>query len=244
MTVGGFLVLPGFYSHRYDFAAYPLFGESDLSLHLAVAFLAYLFLDLSLGMLFYRSQMTILNGYFHHTIYSLMTLFAIHRRLPMVYLLYWPEELPMVLMSIGALNPAARVNMRFGLSYFVTRICWHIYLTASLWSHEMILGVLSLAVFPLNAYFFYGWVKQQLRKRGENRKKAKLEDDVESDAENETKTPGLRRRRTANTPVSSTESSEEKNNILESRSRFAKLRERLNAAWRRMRRKGRPQKMC
>lgn len=152
MTIAGFLALPGFFIYGYDFASYPFFGASDLSFHLNVGFLAYLMLDLSLGLLFYPSQITLLNGYFHHSLYSFVGLFAIHKRLPMAFILFWPEELPMVLMSIGALNPSARVNKRYGFSYFVTRIIWHLWLAASLWRNSRVLGMVAGGLFPLNAY--------------------------------------------------------------------------------------------
>ncbi|KAI9022470.1 hypothetical protein DFJ74DRAFT_92183 [Hyaloraphidium curvatum] len=165
MTAAGLLALVGFVLYRYDFERYPVFGSTDLSFHLVVLFQAYLLLDLSFGVIFYRSQMTVLNGYVHHCIYSFVALYAVATRLPTVFILFWFEELPMVLLAVGAMNPKVRVNKRYGSSYFVTRILWHAWLTADLFRENRTIGAIAAAILPLNAYWMYTWVRQQVRKR-------------------------------------------------------------------------------
>jgi hypothetical protein len=185
MTISGFCALPGFVKHGYDFAQYSLFGDTDLSYHLCVAFQSYLLLDIGLGSIFYRSQITVLNGYFHHALYSWVVLYSLYTRLNMVFLLFWPEELPMLLMSLGALNPSIRVNMRFGFTYFVTRILWHIYLMRSLFQQDKAIGAVAALILPLNGYWFIGWVKQNLRRRRARKleESSGSESEVESDVE-------------------------------------------------------------
>jgi hypothetical protein len=71
------------------------------------------------------------------------------------------SELPTVILSLGSYNKKFRNDSLFGLTFFTTRICYHIFLTYMFRKHSLLLGV-ALSALSLHIYWFWNWVKKYL----------------------------------------------------------------------------------
>lgn len=131
-------------------------GGMNFGKIIVLYFTAYLIMDLYLGHYDYRKYMDNLSGYFHHVIYSFINILALYTGVFHVYLLHMLSELPTFIMAIGQFDPKFRNDNLFGLTFFLTRILYHIFLTWTFRDNTMILG-LSLASLGLHLFWFKGW---------------------------------------------------------------------------------------
>lgn len=136
------------------------FTNSDFFiLHLSICnLISYLITDCIVGYNKYHKYMCKLSGYFHHIVYTFISLFTlIKTETAPFYFLYMIEELPTIYLSTGSYNKKLRRDKTFGLTFFITRICFHLFLTY-LFRHNtlfLILGGLSLS---LHLYWFKNWL--------------------------------------------------------------------------------------
>lgn len=131
-------------------------GGMNFGKVIVLYFTAYLIMDLYIGHYDYRKYMDNLSGYFHHTIYSLINILSLYIGVFPVYFLNMLSELPTFIMSIGQFDQKFRNDYLFGLTFFLTRILYHIYLTWS-FRHNTLILCISLAAFCLHVYWFKGW---------------------------------------------------------------------------------------
>lgn len=118
--------------------------------------MAYFITDCVLGYYKYHKYMCNLSGYFHHIIYIIVSIVSFRIDAVGLYILYLIEELPTIFLSTGSYNQLLRKDYTFGLTFFLTRIVYHIFLT---WKFQssflfLIIGVLSLSV---HSYWFKNW---------------------------------------------------------------------------------------
>lgn len=139
-------------------------GGMDFGKIIVLYFTAYLIMDLYIGHYDYRKYMGTLSGYFHHTIYSFVSVLSLYIGVFPVYFLHMMSELPTFLMAIGQFDTKFRNDNLFGLTFFLTRILYHIYLTWTFRQNNIILG-LSLTALSLHIYWFYGWFKKYYLKK-------------------------------------------------------------------------------
>jgi hypothetical protein len=66
------------------------------------------------------------------------------------------SELPTFLLSIGSFDSSFRNDKLFGITFFITRIVYHIILTI-IFRKNNTMFYLSLAALSLHIYWFYGW---------------------------------------------------------------------------------------
>jgi len=131
--------------------------------------------DVVFGVICYPKYLDPLSGWIHHIVYIWMMYFSCTgdgifvRDKPFasafVYMVI--EEFPTFLLALGSVVPKMRVNMRFGLSFFILRILYHAYIVS--WAYVskfhfpgMCLYYLTLV---MHGNWMIGWVKQQLKRR-------------------------------------------------------------------------------
>lgn len=131
-------------------------GGMDFGKVIALYFTAYLIMDLYIGHYDYRKYMDSLSSYFHHIVYSIINILALYTGIFHVYFLHMLSELPTFIMAIGQFDTNYRNDNLFGLTFFLTRILYHIFLTWTFRHNTLILG-LSLAALCLHIYWFKGW---------------------------------------------------------------------------------------
>jgi len=137
-----------------------LTSDDNYILHLStLQIISYFISDTTIGFFKYHKYMCTLAGYTHHIIYTFISILAIKLNCTNYYLLYMIEELPTIFLSTGNYDEFLRNNNLFGLTFFSTRILYHIYLTWTLRHNYMflILGGLSLA---LHSFWFKNWFKK------------------------------------------------------------------------------------
>lgn len=126
-------------------------------------FTAYLLMDCYLGYMYYPEFMTSLSGYIHHSIYLVINMCALYTGLYPLYLLYMILELPSFLLNIGSFNNSLRSDKLFGLSFFITRILYHIYLLYVI--NVNTITLFGVPILGIHIYWFKNWVRYILYKK-------------------------------------------------------------------------------
>lgn len=125
--------------------------------------------DLTLGLIFYPSELGLLTTYIHHTLYTWLMIFGmtsnggfVQTKGPFTtaFLFCTIEELPTFFLALGSIFPTCRTDLGFGATFFILRIVFHI----TILHHEMACNgyapMYSLIILTLllHLYWFYGWV--------------------------------------------------------------------------------------
>lgn len=131
-------------------------GGMDFGKVIVLYFTAYLIMDLYIGHYDYRKYMQTLTSYFHHTMYCFINMISLYFGVFPLYFLHMFSELPSFIMGIGQFDIKFRNDNLFGLTFFLTRIFYHIYLTWTFRHNNIVLG-LSLGTLALHIYWFKGW---------------------------------------------------------------------------------------
>lgn len=155
-----------FYVSNYDKNVYinSLSWISDTIAQISILnFTAYLIMDCYLGYTYYPEFMTSLSGYVHHSIYLVINMYALYTGLYPLYLLYMVSELPSFLLNVGSFNKEWRNDILFGLSFFITRILYHIYLLYVI--NINIISVFGIPILGIHIYWFKNWVRYILYKK-------------------------------------------------------------------------------
>jgi len=148
-------------------------GTDAFILQLSVLnLMAYFITDCVLGYYKYHKYMCNLSGYFHHIVYIIVSIVSFRIDAVGLYILYLIEELPTIFLSTGSYNQLLRKDYTFGLTFFLTRIVYHIFLT---WRFQssflfLIIGILSLSV---HSYWFKNWCSKYLNILFKDQKKIK-----------------------------------------------------------------------
>jgi hypothetical protein len=139
-------------------------------------FQAYLVADLMMGAIYYRSQVALVTGWIHHTLYVFIVQVTIKRAWTHIFCLCALMELPTFILAISSLYPRLRSNVTFAVTFFATRIMFHIILCISYiipdnrlhaTGGSVLPSVLLAAIFPLHALWFKGCVKGFLKRHKE-----------------------------------------------------------------------------
>ena len=122
-------------------------------------FSAYLLMDIYIGNKEYPEYMKSLSGNFHHGVYTFVNMLSLYIGIFPIYLLHMLSELPTFILAIGSFDSSLRNNNLFGITFFLTRIGYHILLTY-IFRNNSYIYYLSLAALGLHIYWFYGWIKK------------------------------------------------------------------------------------
>jgi len=127
--------------------------------------ISYLIMDCVVGYNKYHKYMCKLSGYIHHIVYIFISsIVLIKPETAPFYFLYMIEELPTIYLSVGNYNKKLRSDKLFGFTFFITRICFHLFLTWKL-KYNMLFLILGLLALSLHIYWFKNWVKLMFKKK-------------------------------------------------------------------------------
>ncbi len=125
-------------------------------------------LDLVLGLIFYRSQLTLMTTYIHHSLYTWLMFFLVTGNglfvstpTPFSVAFIWCliEELPTFLLAFGSLFPSLRSDLLFGGTFFFLRLVYHSVLClvmARMGAYTPILVLYGLT-FLMHVVWFQTW---------------------------------------------------------------------------------------
>jgi hypothetical protein len=122
-------------------------------------FATFLFLDLSIGVIFYRKKIDILTGWIHHTSYLFTMAWILKNRMATVFVTMCLLEAPTFVLAIGSVNSKLRRDYLFALLFVSTRILFHahmIYATYCCPSLRLAPTIVLSIFFPLHCYWFSG----------------------------------------------------------------------------------------
>lgn len=122
-------------------------------------FMSYVIMDTIIGFCYYHKYMISLSGYFHHIFYFIVNLFTMYYERHMIFMMFFVSELPTLILGIGSINESLRSNYLFGITFFITRIVYHISMVFVLNSYKLILlfgGIASV----LHVFWFKNWLKK------------------------------------------------------------------------------------
>jgi hypothetical protein len=134
-------------------------GSLNFGKVIVLYFTAYLIMDVYVGSTEYPQYMKSLSGNFHHIIYTIVNLLSLYVGVYPLYLLNMISELPTFLLGIGSFDASLRDDNLFGVTFFLTRIVYHIFLLWMFRKHTLLL-CLSLAALGLHIYWFYNWFQK------------------------------------------------------------------------------------
>ncbi|KAJ1735059.1 RNA helicase [Coemansia biformis] len=137
------------------------------SLVLLGLFSAYLVWDLVLGTIYYRSTISVLTGYIHHTLFICITMFAVGHGVSAIFCLLCYNEIPTIVLAAGSVRKQWRSDALFTAVFFATRIVLHVIVMYKFYMHSEHRCVwrLMLLVLPMHVYWFYSALRSTLRRR-------------------------------------------------------------------------------
>ena len=145
--------------------------------------------DLIFGTLMYPEQMDPITAYVHHPLFiyimyasttghygwNPMTMKALYcDGFAPVFLIGCVEELPTFILGFGSVFPAWRLDIGFGVSFFLLRVIFHgcILVQSFLANvHPLVTGLCCLTM-VMHIFWFRGWVVSYLKKKPSVRKNA------------------------------------------------------------------------
>ncbi|KAH6574359.1 hypothetical protein BASA62_002452 [Batrachochytrium salamandrivorans] len=111
-------------------------------------------------------QIDLITGWLHHLIYPFVIVSAVVLQFPGAFLVAAFMELPTIVLALGHMKKSFRSEYLFGMSFFVTRIVFHLYFAwraYAVWYQYPFVMILALGTFPLHIHWFGRWVKRQIR---------------------------------------------------------------------------------
>jgi len=135
-------------------------------------FQAYLAADLTLGSIYYRSRISLLGGWIHHSMYVFVIELVVRGSWSHIFCLAGSMEIPTLIFAIATFFPHLRSDILFAVAFFTTRILFHLVLFVSYISEEnrmqatggsFIPAIILAMVFPLHALWFVGAIKSFIR---------------------------------------------------------------------------------
>ncbi len=145
--------------------------------------------DLALGSIYYRKLINVASGWVHHTVYTFLFSYVLHRRWTYIAATGAIFELPTFVMGIASMFPRLRSNMGFTATFFLTRIFFHFALivtmaTANGRAAPFVDGSWTpfaciTLPFPMHLWWGYKAVRSMRRRAAKRKlaKKAQLESD-------------------------------------------------------------------
>jgi len=141
-------------------------SDDELSRTICIFFKVFLFIDIIIGMLDYKSQVQFLSGWFHHIFYAGFLSWILTRNLSVGFALVTPLEFPTFLLALGTVFPSLRTDLSFGIVFFTTRILYHGFVIYLFYQFETVmLWPTILALWGLHWHWFLGWMRSMNKKR-------------------------------------------------------------------------------
>lgn len=161
------LTITGFYfaifaeldSKKYWTIEY-IYGDDIFSRIILIFFTSCNVMDLILGYIYYKEFLYPLTTICHHIFFITIVIIFLGTHTTRGFLITFVFELPTFLLSVGTVWPHLRNDLAFGITFFLTRICFHIlaiWRLASLGLDGIGWKVLCLP-FILHLHWFYKWI--------------------------------------------------------------------------------------
>jgi hypothetical protein len=121
-------------------------------------------MDLLLGIFYYHEFLYPLTTICHHIFFIAIVLIFLGTHTTRGFLITFVFELPTFLLSVGTVWPSLRNDFAFGITFFATRICFHV---LAIWRLAWLgfdgLGWKVLCLpFLLHLHWFYKWIGNYL----------------------------------------------------------------------------------
>lgn len=124
--------------------------------------------DIVVGVLFYPKHLDPLTAYVHHTVALWITyasttgdgLFTPVEPFASLFLVLMLVEIPTFLLALGAVFPALRTDIGFGVTFFLFRLVYLIVMVyyAHLYTAGTSVMVLGYGFLLLHTFWFYNWI--------------------------------------------------------------------------------------
>ncbi|KAJ3173349.1 hypothetical protein HK101_011066 [Irineochytrium annulatum] len=154
--------------------------DSDWAVVFSSFFLSYLWMDAVMGILYYKSAFGIVSGWVHHFFYFVLVTFTIYANIPGAFMVACLLEVSTIFLSSGHIWKKLRCDWAFGATFFLTRIAFHPYFAWTVhvsWPGQYY-WILAIGVYPFHLWWFYGFIRQQVRLY-QDRRKPRVEGDGE-----------------------------------------------------------------
>lgn len=145
-------------------------GRNDFAVLMCLWFALVNVFDIGVGLVFYRKYLGLLTAYIHHSVFIwIMFACTTGNGLFMTVTPFSPsfsvlmiEELPTFVLAIGSLFPSLRSDLGFGLTFFIFRLCYHIFFYYYAIKVDVNTTELVLFAFTtlMHANWFYAWVSK------------------------------------------------------------------------------------
>mmetsp|Transcript_16523 Transcript_16523/g.48113 ORF Transcript_16523/g.48113 Transcript_16523/m.48113 type:complete len:245 (-) Transcript_16523:382-1116(-) len=177
MTLTGFLVaMPEIYDRGLDIPV--LLHHTRADRFICTFFGTYCVFDLAVGMVVYPKQVDLLTGWVHHGAYLGLMAYLHYFHIAGGFLIFLVEELPTFLLALGNVSRPLRTNLLFGITFLTTRILWHGFALERFWASRnkthLTLWPFVAVTMMLHLHWFYGFMRQQVRRSQRARHVRKL----------------------------------------------------------------------
>lgn len=153
--------------------------NSAIGVFQCVMFIVFLFFDLIVGCMDYYDQIQLLTGWIHHIVYLGICAHCLNANFANAFGILTLIELPTTILGIGSAIPSLRSDAGFGISFILTRVLYHSYVTY----HFFILGgkcnLWMVSFPPLLLHYYWGtlWVQGQMRRGKKHKEGAEEKND-------------------------------------------------------------------
>ncbi|KAG0347605.1 hypothetical protein BG004_007366 [Podila humilis] len=153
-------------------------GDSQVGQATLIFFIMYLVTDLVLAMAYYLEQVTIITGWFHHSLYMFMSFHSLNVGMAHIFSSYFIIEVPTFFMGLGQMYKPLRHDMLFGVLFILFRIVFDFAYTHEFVVHrpEMSYTTKSFILLKsvMHTKFLVDWIHQQKRLRAKLAKETKI----------------------------------------------------------------------
>ncbi len=147
------LSLYGIYSHIY-------INQNEENTALADYIWGYFFFDMFIGHFYDRTKFNLLTGYIHHTIYlGLVTYIRITKQTYLIYP-FLHFEIPTAILDINKIYPNKNFNNAFGISFFIFRLAYNIYIIPFIYSISIYYSLVTILMLCVHGYWFSIWLRR------------------------------------------------------------------------------------
>lgn len=142
-------------------------GEDQLSRIGVLYFVSINVMDLTLGSMFYPKYLDPLSAWFHHIAYLVFAFCLLAHHYARGLLICFFMEYPTFVLALGSLLPEYRMDLVFGILFFLTRILYNMFLIGSLYNvaPEGLIWRICTATICLHFFWFYKWILGYTKKR-------------------------------------------------------------------------------
>lgn len=119
-------------------------------------------------MRYYRDQIQLLSGWVHHLLYLALMAWALSAHFSCGFVLFLPLEFPTFILAMGSIYPERRSDLLFGLSFFFTRICYHVLLLQRILriaDAPVPIWIPTSLAFALHCFWMGLWCRSYARRR-------------------------------------------------------------------------------